>query len=140
MPQEDKKRSKCVSYTEREKVLPKVKGGSKRSGSRSKKGQVTGVQMVAYIRAQEELRKIPVTGMFTPKRQLKLADIFTPTGHNICLPESRNEDVQSIPGSKADIAEFWFVQHAKGADNFEDNHSNINGDQGGQKKFTFSTD
>ena len=47
MPEEDKKKSKCVNYTEREKVMPKVKEKKQRSGTRSRKGQVTGEQMVA---------------------------------------------------------------------------------------------
>ena len=44
--------------------MPKVKRGARRSKSR--KDQVTGEQMVAYMRVQEELRKIPVPGIYTP--------------------------------------------------------------------------
>ena len=66
MQSEDKKKTKCVSYTDREKVKPKVKK------TRSKRKEVTGEQMVAYMKAQEEMRKVPVPSMDTPRRQLKI--------------------------------------------------------------------
>ena len=80
---------------QRDKVVPKVKGGKK---TRSKKKKVTGEQMVAYMRAQEELRKVPVPSINTPRSQLKLADIFVPLNPKICLPESRNHDDSNVRG------------------------------------------
>ena len=84
------------------------------------------------------MNKIPVIGLYTPKRQLKLVDVFTPNGHNICPPESSNEGTWKTQGSRADLDELGLVRNGKRADNFE--NLNTSGGQRGQKKFDIHTD
>ena len=130
LPSEDKRKSKCVSYAERDKVVPKVKGGKK---TRSRKKKVTGEQMVAYMRAQEELRNVPVPSINTSRRQLKLADIFVPLNPKICVPESGDQDEPNVQGCEADLDKPGLKKHGNRAD-FSNNLGEIMANQRGQKK------
>ena len=72
--------------------------------------------MIAYIHVQEKIRSEPVIGINTPKVQLKLADIFSPLGTNICQPKSLKRDVQEFQYERADFKSSELVEIAKGAD------------------------
>ena len=131
LQQTEEKRSKCVPYTERDKIQPKVKTQSKR---RSKKSQVTGQQMVAYMQAQEKMRSEPVIGINTPKIQLKLADIFSPLGTKICQPKSMKREHQEFQCDRADFESTELVEITKGADFSGQNLGEVRGQNEGHKK------
>ena len=128
---EEKRSTKCVPYTERDKVQPKVKAKSKR---KSKRKEVTGQQMVAYMQAQEKMRSEPVKGINTPKIQLKLGDIFSPLGNNICQPKSMKREDQEFQCDRADFKSTELVEITKGADFSGQNLGEVRGQIEGQKK------
>ena len=105
-----------------------------RSKKKSKKGQVTGQQMIAYMQAQEKMRSEPVPGLNTPKIQLKLADIFSPLRTNICQPNSMKCDVKEIQYERADFHSSELVENRQRADFNDLNLGEIGVQSRGHKK------
>ena len=85
--------------------------------------------MVAYMRAQEEMRKLPVPSMNTPRRQLTMADIFAPLEPKICSPGARNFDEPNVRVCRAISDKQELKINGKRAD-FSRDFDNL----GGQKK------